>query len=150
MDKEGNEAIAHLTVGVRLINLARHFSLDEPIPLYPPPGPESAGQRSKGARKSNWQATHCAWMEVQLDDEEMLMDITTDQVVKAVSDIGLKVTQRSRVTAKVTMEDAEGKTHQQSLGDAFDTHRFNLNVVPRDGSDIKSFPFAQNPYIPRI
>lgn len=40
-DKEGNEAIAHLTVGVRLIDLARHFSL-EPTPLYPPPGPEPA------------------------------------------------------------------------------------------------------------
>ena len=43
------------------------------------------------------------------------MDITTDQVVQAISDIGLKVTQKSRVTAKVAMEDAEGKTHQQSL-----------------------------------
>lgn len=51
-------------------------------------------------------------MEIMLDEEEMLMDITTDKVVQAVSDIGLKVTQISRVTARVVMGDAEGKPHQ--------------------------------------
>lgn len=53
-------------------------------------------------------------MKIQLDDEEMLMDITTDHVVQVGSDIGLKVVaQCSRVTAKVAMEEVEWKLRQQ-------------------------------------
>lgn len=36
--KEGKEAVAQLTEGFHLIDLARHFSQDELAPLYPKPG----------------------------------------------------------------------------------------------------------------
>lgn len=36
-------------------------------------------------------------MEIHLEDEEMQMESTTDEVVQAVSDIGLKITQCSTV-----------------------------------------------------
>lgn len=63
--EEGKEVAAYLTVGVRLINLARHLDRLNPCtPLYPPPGFEAAGQNRKGSLKSNAQSLHCAWMEI--------------------------------------------------------------------------------------
>lgn len=56
----------------------------------------------------------------------MMLGIDLKQVVKAASDIGLRVCRRSRITAKANVEDEEGKARPQSLGEeAFSTHRFN-------------------------
>lgn len=109
MEEKKEEAISHLTVGVRLLDLARHFSLDEPIPFYPPPGSKTVIHIWKALQKQ-LPYFHWAWIELHLDDEELLMGIATDQVVQAVSDIGLKVIGCPRVTAKVEMENEEGKS----------------------------------------
>lgn len=46
------------------------------------------------------------------------------------------------------MEDNEGASHQQSLGDDFKTHRYSFDVTPADGSAIRKFPFGTYPYVP--
>lgn len=52
IDKQGKDAVSHLTLAARLIiDVARHFSLDEPTPLDPPLGFErSADQNRKDSR----------------------------------------------------------------------------------------------------
>lgn len=71
-------------------------------------------------------------MEIQLEEQELMLWIILEQVVKADTDIGLRVCRRSWLSAKAYKEDDEGKALLQSRGEAISTHRFNVSIVPKD------------------
>ena len=147
--RDGKECLVTLNVEKRLIHLAEKLALAPPRPI-PPPAREGALRKRKAPMepRRGKQARHTAWLEVRLDDDELAVNITMSEIVQALVDCGLKVTKRTNVQAKVTMEDEEGASHQQSLGEDFKTHRYNFDVTPADGSPIREFPFGTYPYIP--
>lgn len=64
-------------------------------------------------------------MYIQLEDEEIMLGTTFDQVVKAESE--------DAHGCKARVEDEERRARSQLLADALSTHNFNLSVVPLDG-----------------
>ena len=46
-DKQGEEVVAMLTVAVKVVDLAQHYSLADPAPVYPPPGGGRTGRAAK-------------------------------------------------------------------------------------------------------
>ena len=147
--RDGKECLATLRVEKRLIHLAEKLALAPPRPIHPPTGERALGKRKAPMEpRRGKQARHTAWLEVRLDDDEIAMNISMSEIVQALVACGLKVTKRTNVQAKVTMEDEEGASRQQSLGDDFKTHRYNFDVTTADGSPIREFPFGTYPYIP--
>lgn len=137
MDKMGK---ASQSVIVKTVDLAQHCNLGDLAQLNPPPD----------------EAVLQAWTEEsQLDSNQLRVD--GDPAGRARNDVsdqsestgqsGYRNYRRSKISAKANVKDNEGKAHLLLMGEAFSTHRFNLSVVPIDGSDIKAYPFAQNPYL---
>lgn len=65
-------------------HLAGHLGLDEPTPIYPLPTPVLATSWPETQRLAKPTGKLCnahVRMEIQLDDEEMLMNITTNQLL---------------------------------------------------------------------
>lgn len=71
--------------------------------------------------------------------------------MKAVSDILLRACRRSRISAKANVEDDEGEKRALSrlVGDTFSTNRLDISLVPLDGTEMNTYPFAQHPFIPQ-
>lgn len=77
-------------------------------------------------------------MYIQLEDEEIMLGTNFDQVVKAES--------KDAHGSQASVEDEEGRARSQLLADAFSTHKFNMSVVPLDGSErSQNIPLRTNP-----
>lgn len=81
-----------------------------------------------------------------MHDDELAMSISTkSENVQALENRVPKVTTRTNVLAKVTIEDEEGAYHQQSLAgrrlpNPTLHHRYIIDMAPAYGSTIREFP----------